>query len=734
MKKYTIAVDNATGQIDLGAWLKKLPTRYTTDENSLIRHAASLAQLTGDNVPTPTFISCLQQGLFMGEILVELNVDEEALAAGILYSCVRYADLSLEDICEQLSQPIAKLIHGAEKMDAIDILATSTSNIFSKSKMDNIRKMLLAMVDDIRIVLLKLAEHLVILRHIYLLPEEAQKREASITHSIYAPLANRLGIGHIKWELEDFSFRYLEPEIYKKISRELKATRKDRETYVQDMIHFLDETMRTQLHIDKVEVTGRAKHIYSIYKKMTRKKVGLQDIYDALAFRILLPKVEDCYAALGQVHSLWQPIEKEFDDYVTTPKPNGYRSIHTAVVGPEDKHVEIQIRTFDMHEEAELGVAAHWIYKEGQPVKRGYEAKIAWLRQVMDWQQEVTQADDKASEQASQVFDDHIYVFTPQGDVVELPKGATPLDFAYHIHTNVGHRCRGAKINDQIVPLSYELKMGDRVSILTAKEGQPSRDWLNPHTGYLKTARAKSKVHQWLRQQDLEKNQQLGETLFDKELRRLGIKNFDVKSLIKKMHYQKSEDFFAALGRGDMTLSAIVHAIEELLAPKTKAEQPLDILKAPSKQIAPTDISIEGVGNLLTSTALCCKPIPGDDIIGYITRDKGISIHKVNCSNILNTREHNKVKLINVSWGNGVENKYVADLVVNAYERQGLVRDVTHLLVGERINLLGLTTLVNKSDNTTCINLSIEIQGLDSLSRILARLQQVPNVYEVKRV
>jgi GTP pyrophosphokinase len=733
MQKTTLILDDS-GDIDLQAWLQNLPTRYATDEHSLISHAASLAQLTGSDTPTPIGISCLEQGLRIGKILSELNVDEETMAAGILYSCVRYAELDLEDISEELTIAISKIIRGVEKMDAIDSLSASSDGHLSKRKMDNIRKMLLAMVDDIRIVLLKLAERLVILRHASLLSPDEQIKEANITHTIYAPLANRLGIGHIKWELEDFSFRYLQPDTYKEISKALKSTRKERELYVQNMISFLEKTMKEQLGLEKVEVTGRAKHIYSIYKKMTRKKVGLEEIYDALAFRILVPKIEDCYGVLGQVHGLWKPIKKEFDDYVTTPKPNGYRSIHTAVIGPEDKYFEVQIRTFEMHEEAELGVAAHWIYKEGEPVKRGYEAKIAWLRQLMDWQQEVTNAENVEDNDQTQIFDDHIYVFTPQGDVLELPKGATPLDFAYHIHTDVGHRCRGAKVAKHIVPLSYELKMGDSVSILTTKEGQPSRDWLNPHTGYLKTARAKSKVHQWLRQQDVEKNIESGQAQYEKELRRLNLKNFDSKALIHKMHFQKAEDFYGSLGRGDITIPAVIHAIEELLKPEIKTDDTPEIAKSSHKKIAPTDISIEDVGNLLTSTALCCKPIPGDDIIGYITRDKGVSIHKADCPNILNTPEQNKPKLINVNWGTKTENKYHADLVIHTYDRQGLVRDITHLLVSEKVSLLGLTTSIDKGDSTTRINLSIEVNGLNPLSKILNKIQQIPNVIEVTRI
>lgn len=719
---------NADGAINLESWLNHLSQTYKTENLALIRQAAALAELAGtDNS------AHLRRGLHIADILSELQVDQETISAGILYG-VRNAGLSLEDVSEQFPPVVAKLMAGVSKMDAIQNLQEQTSRTPSHAAIDNMRKMLLAIVDDVRIVLIKLAERLEILRHPQQLTETQKCKEARITHDIYAPLANRLGIGHLKWELEDLAFRYLEPEIYRNISQALKATRIEREDFVLKMIQVLNDVLQ-ELGIGDREVTGRAKHIYSIYRKMLRKKVPLEEIYDITAFRILVPSIENCYAVLGYIHSLWKPITKEFDDYIMQPKTNGYRSIHTAVIGPEEKPIEIQIRSFEMHQEAELGVAAHWIYKEGKPITTGYEAKIAWLRQVMDWQKEITES-SASQESYAHIFDDLVYVFTPQGEVIELAQGSTPLDFAYHIHTEVGHRCRGAKINGHMVPLTYVLKMGECVEILTAKQSHPSRDWLNPHLGYLKTTRAKAKVHHWFRQQSSEKNLQEGQAIIEKEVRRLGIKGVDYDAVARKMHLQNATELFSAYGNSMITLPAVLSTIQDLKG-ITETTQPTETVTIPlisKPTLAPAEIDVSGVGNLFTHTALCCKPIPGDPIIGYITQGHGVSIHRQDCSNILHLSEQHREKLIETSWGVKTAEKYSADLSILAYDRQELIRDVTQLLVNERISILGLNCIMNKKEHTVQIQLSIEIQGLNPLSRILARIQQIPNVIEAKRV
>lgn len=728
--------------VDTSAWLQQLFTNYPEAQNPLLRQALTLAQLTGAERAAPTSLSCLQQGLYMADILCTLSVDQEAIAAAILYHCVRHADLTIEDIAEHLDPTVAKLITGVKKMDALQVFSEQSIRASSHQNTDNLRKMLLAMVDDVRIVLIKLAERLAMLRHCDWLSDADKQHEAKITQDLYAPLANRLGIGQLKWELEDLSFRYLEPKIYNDIQQAVKSTRADQEKYVRDVIARLEKEL-IQLGIVRATVTGRAKHIYSIYRKMTRKNVDFSEIYDVIAFRLLLPTIEDCYAALGHIHSLWEPIPKEFDDYVTKPKPNGYRSIHTAVIGPDNKTMEIQIRTFDMHEQAELGVAAHWIYKEGKPIQTGYEAKINWLRQVMEWQLEVTRSDKPAQQQAyTGLFDEHIYVFTPQGDVIELVKDATPLDFAYHIHTGLGHRCRGARVNGHMVQLTHPLKMGDRVEIISAKEEHPSRDWLMSSLGYLKTSRAKSKVLHWFRVQHADENLAQGQALLDKELRRLGVKDITYEKLAKKMHMTSASDLLMSVGRGETTVAAVLNAVQSLTQLAEKAEKPeaqvvpLTIPAQKSKKYTGAEIDILGIGNLLTHIAVCCKPVPGDAIVGYVTQGHGVSIHRQDCSNLLhmNTTDQQKARLIQVNWGAKTEQQYKVDLVIESYDRPGLIRDVTQILVSENVSILGLNCVTDKKDHTANITLSIEIASLNPLSRMLARMMQLPNMIDARRV
>jgi GTP pyrophosphokinase len=719
---------NASATLEREA--QKLLLQYPEAQHPLVRRALTLAQLTGADHATPTGQSCLQKGLVMAKILAELQIDQETIAAALLYSCVRYADLSLEDVTEQLNSTIGKLIAGVKKMDALQNLSINPSRTTFRNSIDNVRKMLLAMVDDVRIVFIKLAERLAILRNIQFLSPPQQQQEAKITQDIYAPLANRLGIGHLKWELEDLSFRYLEPKIYNDIATALHSTQSERQQYVKTMRERLTQEVKT-LGVKRTEVSGRAKHIYSIYRKMQRKNVGLEEIYDVIAFRVLVPDIEQCYAVLSHVHSLWKPIRKEFDDYITKPKPNGYKSIHTAVLDPEGRAVEIQIRTFKMHEEAEMGVAAHWIYKEGKPVQSSYEAKIAWLRQLMDWQKEVTH-DQPAEPVYSNIFDDRIYVFTPQGDVIELVKDATPLDFAYHIHTDLGHRCRGAKINGHIVPLTHCLRTGECVEILTTKQGHPSRDWLLPSLGFLKTSRAKAKVLHWFREQDASEHLEQGQALLEKELRRLGLQDITAEQLTQKMHFPSVDDLFTSLGRGDTTLAAVIHAAQSLVTPAAPEVPAMTAAAKPHDHSA--DIEILGVGNLLTHMAVCCKPAPGDAVIGYVTQGSGISIHRQDCANVLHSATHHKERLVQVSWGQKPEQHYHVDIRVEAYDRPGLIRDITQVLTADNISIAGLNCVANKKNHTAQITLSIEINNLAPLSRVLAHIHQLPNVTDARRL
>ncbi len=734
----TESVDSQqNGNFSLADWLKHLTTLRKGRDSDAIRHAASLAQVTGTSQATPHGESCFHHGRVIAENLAELGLDDESIIAGLLFAVVHYAQVSLEDVEEQFGTGVCKLIKGTEQMDAIHIShgRLMESALFTSS-IDNLRKMLLAMVDDVRVVLIKLVERLAVLRHIAILGDRERRRVARETMDIYAPLANRLGVGQIKWQLEDYAFRYLEPDRYKEIADSLEMRHEERESFVRDVRLELEQALKSE-GITHYEITGRSKHIYSIAKKMERKKVPLEEIYDVTALRLLVPTVEDCYKILSIVHAKWHHIKKEFDDYIAKPKPNGYRSIHTAIIGPGARNVEIQIRTYAMHEESELGVAAHWMYKEGgKNTAAGYEAKISWLRNLIDWQKEIVKSGEQEKEAYSHIFDDRVYVFTPNGDVLDFPRGSTPLDFAYEIHTDIGHRCRGAKVNNVMVPLNYKLQMGDKVEVLTGKEPHPSRDWLSAQKGYLMTPRAKAKVHHWFRIQDYDKDKLVGAEIFDKEGRRGKEKLHLTQTVLDKMNFHSKDDLFSALGRGDISIGAVVSAIlverhgEEArshAAPATEKKRPI------KKSLTQSAIKISGVSNLLTHYARCCKPVPGDLIIGYVTLGQGVSIHRQDCQNIIDKNSINPDRLIDVSWGDNAQVQYSIDLSIMANNNPDVIGNVTAAITNEKIPLQSLTSQVDKKNHVIMIQLTIELSSSAPLSKVIARLEQLPNIVEVKR-
>lgn len=719
------------GSIDLEKWLQNVASKGYFQDLELIRNACTLSQLAGHDHATETGESCLQLGLSMADILSDLEVDQETLAAAIIFESVHYAELSIDDVEEQLGSQIARLVKGVAKMSAISTLEGLHKYAQNKHQMDNVRKMLLAMVDDVRVVLIKLAERLCVLRTAGPLPEEVRQHIAMETMEIYAPLANRLGIGAIKWEMEDLAFRFLYPEDYKKIAQGLNAKRLERDRYVNLIVDEL-ERLLPLIAIQHFAVYGRSKHINSIYRKMVRKNVDLDEIYDATAVRILVDTDDECYQVLSLVHSLWERIPAEFDDYIAHPKPNGYRSLHTAVKGPEGRVFEVQIRTFSMHERAEMGVAAHWKYKEGaKPQQESHERKIEWLREVLAWHREMATNKGVSDAIEAEFLDDRVYVFTPDGDVLDLPQGVTSLDFAYHVHSEVGHRCRGAKVNGHIVPLTYRLKTGDRIEVLTGKEAKPSRDWISPHLNYLKSSRAKAKVLHWFKMQDFDKNRADGQELLDKELKLLGIKSDRLQDVAEALHFKRLDDLLATLGRGDIKVGQILSR----LTPSESQDAPLKVFdKTPiRKDNYGSDLCIEGVGNLLTYMARCCQPVPGDDVIGYITLGRGVSIHRQDCSNIIHATEKQRRRFLEVHWGSATRDHYVVDVLIKAFDRQGLLRDITALLSHEKAHVFALQTLSNKQENTTQIKLTVEIDGLNGLSRLLTKLSQVPNVFEARR-
>jgi len=668
----------------------------------------------------------------VADILNDLHLDYETLAAAMLHDVVEDTEVTLDDVRENFGPAIARMVDGVTKMDRIGEFQQETAaGSEDQEQSENLRKLLLAMAEDVRVVLIKLADRLHNMRTLEHLGPQSQRRIARETMEIYAPLANRLGIWQVKWELEDLALSYLEPQAYQELVRLLNEKREDREDYIAKVISILkDELAKAGI---KATVTGRPKHINSIYRKMQRKRLDFDQIFDMRAVRILVDEEKDCYAALGIVHGLWRHIPKEFDDYIANPKENLYRSLHTAVVGPEGRNLEIQIRTEEMHRHAELGVAAHWRYKEGSSADTGYEEKIAWLRQLLEWKDEERSANDFVDRFKSEAFQERVYVLTPQGRIIDLPQGATPLDFAYAVHTEVGHRCRGAKVNGRIMPLTHALRNGEQVEVLTARQGGPSRDWMNTHLGYLKTSRARSRVRSWFRHQEFENNASAGRAILDRELNRVGITKLTTDKLAERFKFKQVDDFLAAIGHGDVTAGQLARAANELLP--RQDELVVQPRRAPRKELSTTDsgFKVYGVGNLLTTTARCCKPVPNDPIVGYITRGRGVTIHRQDCGNVLRLQGDDRDRLIEVEWGAAGEDGYQVDIAIEAYDRSGLLRDITAELANEKINLVGVNTLTDKQDGMARMSLTLEIADISQLSRVLSKIAQLPNVVEARR-
>jgi len=677
---------------------------------------------------------CSEQSIQTAIILSELHVDSTTLVAALIYPFVATEQISIKDLDNPIFFELVTKLKGVKSMDAVRGLQANQSVGDDTVQIENLRKMLMVMVDDVTVVLIKLAERLYSLRKAKDWSVEKQSTIAREVRDVYAPLANRLGVGHIKWEMEDLAFRYLNKHSYIEIAKHLAEKRVARESYVNRV---LEDIQKSILALDiKAELMGRAKHIYSIWKKMQRKKVGFEEIYDVRAVRVLVPKIQDCYSVLGAVHGLWKHIPREFDDYIATPKENGYRSLHTAVIGPQGNTLEVQIRTHRMHQESELGVAAHWKYKEGATSKgSGYEAKIAWLRQLLEWQDELVDSKQLAKEFESQVFDERVYVFTPQGKLIDLPAGSTALDFAYRVHTDIGHRCRGAKSNGRIITLTHLLETGQRIEILTSKTGGPSRDWLSEQRGYLKSSRARNKVQQWFKLQDKDKNATAGKLLLEKELKKNALEVEDYKKLVTHFNYNSNEELFAGIGAGDKGVHQVINAVRALQQPTQTVTRENGLKKKPSltKRSSSNDILVEGVGNLLTRMAGCCKPIPGDEISGFVTLSRGIMIHRSDCRYLLSSRETSPKKVLAVSWTHQVNKHYLIDLVIRAYDRKGLLSDITLLLSNEKVSVTLLNTRVDHKQLEVRIDLQVELDNLANVSRIINLIEQLPNIIFVNR-
>lgn len=685
----------------------------------------------------------LWRGREMNEILITLSMDKATLVAAQLYPVVSSGLYDRELLEENYGREIIKLIDGVEEMAAIGQLNVTLEDSEASGQVDNVRRMLLAMVDDFRCVVIKLAERICNLREVKDEPDDVRRAAAKECANIYAPLANRLGIGQLKWEIEDYAFRYQQPDTYKQIAKQLSERRIVREQYIKDFVDDLTSEMQASSIL--AEVSGRPKHIYSIWRKMQKKSLDFDELFDVRAVRIIAERLQDCYAALGVVHTKYKHLPSEFDDYVANPKPNGYQSIHTVILGPEGKTIEIQIRTKQMHEDSELGVAAHWKYKEGGSSGRsGYDEKITWLRKLLDWQEEMSDSGEMLDELRSQVFDDRVYAFTPRGDVVDLPMGATPLDFAYHIHSEVGHRCIGAKVAGRIVPFTHKLAMGDQVEIITAKEPNPSRDWLNPSTGFVHSGRARAKINAWFRKQSREKNLEAGREILEAELAKIGATLKDAEQYaLKRFNVNSADELYVGIGSGDLRINQIINHINALVNKPTAEEEDQQALeklqesenKAPAQSRPHKDaVVVEGVDNLMTHLARCCQPIPGDKIKGYITQGRGISVHRADCEQLEELSHHAPERIIDTVWGNGFVGSYILTIRVEAMERGGLLKDITALLTNEKIKVTSMKSRSDYKRQLSIMDFDLEVNNIEVLSRVTKRIEQIKDVMNVKRL
>ena len=721
----------------LAAWLEQAGAAYAPDERTAIGDAVAYARTTYADLCTGDGEPWLDRALGTAAIVAGLKLDAISVRASILHGAPHCPGFDAEALKTRFGAEVAELVVGVARMGAIRATQEGVDKDSRETQAENLRKMLLAMVGDIRVVLIKLAERTQALRFLMTGDPDARAQAARETQDLFAPLANRLGVWQLKWELEDLALRALEPETYKQIAKLLDERRLDRQHYIEDV----KSTLKRELAAAgvKSEVSGRPKHIYSIWNKMRRKQAGIDSLYDIRAVRVLVDEVKDCYAALGVVHNLWTPLTKEFDDYIAKPKANNYRSLHTSVIGPENKPLEVQIRTHEMHRHSEYGVAAHWRYKEGVGAGRrdpAYEEKIAWLRQVLDWKDAVADAGEWLQQFKSSLFTESIYVLTPQGRVVDLPRGATPVDFAYSVHTGLGHRCRGARVDGAMVPLNYALRSGQQVEIIAVKDGPsvgPSRDWLNPDLGYVHSRHARTKVRQWFKAQQLETTIAQGRAVVERELARSGMTALNLEAVAHEAGFAKLDDFFAAVARTEINTRQVQAAIQALAKPDAApvVDDQTVVPKQSKAAGAGSGILIVGVDRLMTGLARCCKPAPPDPIVGFVTRGKGISIHRQSCTNVVRMREKQPERLITADWGARREEVFPVDVIVEAMDRQGLLRDVSEVFSREKINVTAVNTLSRNLQAR--MSFTLEVPDLEQLKRALLLVRDVHGVLSAGR-
>ncbi len=728
----------------ISTFVENLSPDYSPVDKELLQRALELAETAHDGQKRASGEPYLSHCKAVAAILAELQVPPSVVAAGLLHDTVEDTNLDFNDLKREFGEEIYNLVQAVTKLDTLPRVsrgelhpagmdqnsvegAVDPGQWRAELASENLRKTFLAMADDPRVVLIKLADRLHNMRTLRYLPTDKQKRIARETMDLFAPLASRLGIWQMKWDLEDLAFRYLEPDIYHEIASQLDERRSERERKMQSITRKISELMsRSGMN---AEVTGRPKHIYSIYRKMKRKELSFDKLSDIRGVRIIVPTEEDCYAAIGIIHMHWRPLPGEFDDYIAAPKPSLYQSIHTSVVYDDGDTLEVQIRTPEMHNKAEYGIAAHWRYKEGKKRDRDFEQRVAYLRQMLEWQQDVESAQEFVDGLKTDVFGDRVYAFTPRGDIIDLPAGATPIDFAYNIHTEVGHRCRGAKVNGKLVSLDYKLSTGDQVEILTAKRGGPSRDWLNENLELVKTKGARSKIRRWFRFQERDQNIESGKTMLDREVSRLDLGGeIDFGELVDIFNYENDEDLFAAIGTGDLSLGKIIHALVTI-----KEGEPSGFPTHYQEQISREtsgDITVVGLRGLRTQLAACCSPTPGDDIVGFITRGRGATVHRSDCPNILNLTD--KERLVDVSWGSPART-FPVPVQIRAYDRDGLTRDIANVLSNNNVSLSELQVNVDHSRGEATFDMVLGVRNVSQLRRILDLLERINNVYEARR-
>jgi len=732
--------------MEITKFIDSLSEKYSQVDKELLQRALDTAEKAHQGQKRASGEPYINHCKAVASILAEMHVPPVVVAAGLLHDTVEDTAVDLKDLKREFGKEIFDLVQAVTKLGSLPRVSKTTSTPRIRSDDDggkneeevkqwraelaseNLRKTFLAMAEDPRVVLIKLADRLHNMRTLSYLPEEKQQRIAQETMDLFAPLASRIGIWQIKWDLEDLAFRYLEPGIYHDIATQLDERRSERERKMKKITANITKVMTHEGM--QAEVTGRPKHIYSIYKKMKRKKIPFNQLSDIRGVRIIVDSEEDCYAAVGVIHLHWRPLPGEFDDYIAAPKPSLYQSIHTSVVYDDGETLEVQIRTPEMHRRAEYGIAAHWRYKEGKKRDKDFEQRVAYLRQMLEWQQDVESAQEFVDGLKNEVFGDRVYAFTPRGDILDLPVGATPIDFAYNIHTEVGHRCRGAKVNGRLVPLDHKLTTGDQVEILTAKRGGPSRDWLNENLELVKTKSARGKIKRWFKQLEKEQNVESGKLLLDKEIARLDFgTDIDFDQLAANFNYDTAEDLFAAIGCSDISMGRVVHA----LAVIKEGESPIlagqygDEISRESSQ----DVVVVGLKGLKNQLAGCCNPTPGDEIIGFITRGRGATIHRKDCANILNVKD--KERLVEVSWGTPIRT-FPVPIVVKAYDRDGLTRDIATVLSNNSVSLSELRVDVDESQGEAIFNLVLGVKNVTELRRTLDLLERISNVFEARRV